>query len=83
VGRKAHRNSGITLYVNPNWSDQEVITKFKNKVSKSGLFRELKVRRAYEKPSEKKARKQREALRRARIAKLRIANAKKRRYNRR
>lgn len=36
----------------------------KNKLSKSGLFKELKVRRAYEKPSVKKKRKSIEARRR-------------------
>ena len=36
----------------------------KNKLSKSGLFKELKVRRAYEKPSVKKKRKAIEARRR-------------------
>ena len=36
----------------------------KNKLSKSGLFKELKLRRAYEKPSVKKKRKAIEARRR-------------------
>jgi len=36
----------------------------KNKLSKSGLFKELKLRRAYEKPSVKKKRKAMEARRR-------------------
>lgn len=36
----------------------------KNKLSKSGLFKELKVRRAYEKPSVKRKRKAIEARRR-------------------
>ena len=36
----------------------------KNKLSKSGLFKELKVRRAYEKPSVKQNRKKIEAQRR-------------------
>ena len=36
----------------------------KNKLSKSGLFKELKVRRAYEKPSIKMKRKKIEAQRR-------------------
>ncbi|MCF8053950.1 MAG: 30S ribosomal protein S21 [Deltaproteobacteria bacterium] len=37
----------------------------KNKLSKSGLFKELKLRRAYEKPSVKRKRKAVEARRRA------------------
>jgi len=36
----------------------------KNKLSKSGLFKELKLRRAYEKPSVKRKRKAIEARRR-------------------
>jgi small subunit ribosomal protein S21 len=36
----------------------------KNKLSKSGFFKELKLRRAYEKPSVKKKRKALEARRR-------------------
>ena len=36
----------------------------KNKLSKSGLFKELKIRRAYEKPSVKRKRKAIEARRR-------------------
>ncbi|MCX7982868.1 MAG: 30S ribosomal protein S21 [Syntrophales bacterium] len=36
----------------------------KNKLSKSGLFKELKLRRAYEKPSVKRKRKALEARRR-------------------
>ena len=36
----------------------------KNKLSKGGLFKELKIRRAYEKPSVKKKRKAIEARRR-------------------
>ena len=46
----------------------------KRGVEKEGLFRELKKRRFYEKPSVKKKRKQREAQKR------RIKNAKVRRY---
>ncbi len=40
----------------------------KKKLQREGLFREMKRRRAYEKPSEKKARKMGEAIRRARKA---------------
>lgn len=44
----------------------------KNKLSKNGLFKELKLRRAYEKPSVKRKRKALEARRR-------LAKARKRR----
>jgi small subunit ribosomal protein S21 len=46
----------------------------KNKLSKSGLFKELKLRRAYEKPSVKKKRKTIEARRRlAKVQRRRVS----------
>ena len=45
----------------------------KNKLSKSGLFKELKLRRAFEKPSVKRKRKALEARRR-------LLKARRRRY---
>jgi len=47
----------------------------KKKIQNDGLFKRLKLKKSYEKPSEHKRRKQREALRRQRIA------AAKSRYN--
>ena len=38
----------------------------KKKLQREGIFRELKLRRYYEKPSEKRVREQAEAVRRAR-----------------
>ncbi|MGE0108313.1 MAG: 30S ribosomal protein S21 [Bdellovibrionales bacterium] len=38
----------------------------KKKLQREGVFREMKLRRNYEKPSEKRAREQAEAVRRAR-----------------
>ncbi|MCH7486938.1 MAG: 30S ribosomal protein S21 [Proteobacteria bacterium] len=38
----------------------------KKKMQREGVFREMKLRRAYEKPSERKAREKAEAIRRAR-----------------
>jgi|TARA_R110002020_G_scaffold399971_1_gene609783 small subunit ribosomal protein S21 len=38
----------------------------KKKMQREGLFREMKARQAFEKPSEKKARQRAEAVRRAR-----------------
>ncbi len=38
----------------------------KKKLQKEGVFREMKLRRHYEKPSEKKAREDAEAIRRSR-----------------
>ena len=40
----------------------------KKKIQNDGLFKRLKLRKSYEKPSEFRRRKQREALRRERIA---------------
>jgi small subunit ribosomal protein S21 len=39
----------------------------KKKIQNDGLFKRLKLKKSYEKPSEYKRRKQREALRRVRI----------------
>ena len=38
----------------------------KKKMQREGIFREMKLRRSYEKPSERKARERAEAVRRAR-----------------
>lgn len=43
---------------------EKALKVLKNKLAKSGLFKELKVRRFYEKPSVKKKRKSRDARRR-------------------
>jgi small subunit ribosomal protein S21 len=59
------KEGGINLEVKVFDNDVEKALKIlKNKLSKSGLFKELKVRRAYEKPSVKQKRKTIEAQRR-------------------
>lgn len=59
------RREGGKLEVKVFDNDIEKALKIlKNKLSKSGLFKELKLRRAYEKPSVKKKRKTIEARRR-------------------
>jgi small subunit ribosomal protein S21 len=50
----------------------------KKKIQNDGLFKRLKLKKSYEKPSEFRRRKQREALRRERLAAARAA--KRRRY---
>jgi len=40
----------------------------KKKIQNDGLFKRLKIKKSYEKPSEYRRRKEREALRRKRIA---------------
>lgn len=54
----------------------QALKELKNKLSKDGILAELKARRCYEKPSEKKRRKHREALkknRKSRGRKARVA----------
>ena len=45
----------------------------KKKIQNDGLFKRLKLKKSYEKPSEFRRRKQREALRRQRIAAVRAS----------
>jgi small subunit ribosomal protein S21 len=45
---------------------EQALRVLKKKLQREGLFREMKRRRAYEKPSDKRARKAGEAVRRAR-----------------
>ena len=45
----------------------------KKKIQNDGLFKRLKLKKSYEKPSEFKRRKQREALRRQRISAARAS----------
>jgi len=45
---------------------EQALRVLKKKMQREGIFREMKLRRHYEKPSEKKAREQAESIRRAR-----------------
>jgi len=45
---------------------EQAIRVLKKKLQREGIFREMKVRRAYEKPSERRVREKAEALRRMR-----------------
>jgi small subunit ribosomal protein S21 len=45
---------------------EQALRVLKKKMQREGIFREMKQRRAYEKPSEKRARESAEAIRRAR-----------------
>ena len=62
----------MRVFVRENNVDQ-ALRVLKKKLQREGLFRELKRRRAYEKPSEKKARQKSEAVRRARKAARKLA----------
>ena len=44
----------------------QALKALKKKMQREGIFREMKMRRHYEKPSEKRAREKAEAVRRAR-----------------
>jgi len=55
----------VQVTVRDNNVDQ-ALKVLKKKMQREGIFREMKLRRAYEKPSEKKAREKAEAVRRAR-----------------
>ena len=45
---------------------EQAIRVLKKKMQREGVFREVKIRNSYEKPSEKKAREKSESIRRAR-----------------
>ncbi|CAK7192438.1 30S ribosomal protein S21 [Commensalibacter sp. Nvir] len=55
----------MQVLVRDNNIDQ-ALKALKKKMQREGIFREMKLRRHYEKPSEKRARESAEAVRRAR-----------------
>ena len=55
----------VQVVVRENNVDQ-ALKALKKKMQREGIFREMKMRRHYEKPSEKRAREKAEATRRAR-----------------
>lgn len=57
----------MQVLVRDNNIDQ-ALRVLKKKMQREGLFREMKARRAYEKPSEKRVREKAEAVRRSRKA---------------
>ena len=59
---KGHR---LQIFVRDNNIDQ-ALKALKRKMQREGIFREMKMRRNYEKPSERKAREKAEAVRRHR-----------------
>ena len=54
----------VQVVVRDNNVDQ-ALRALKKKMQREGIFREMKMRRAYEKPSERRARQAAEAVRRA------------------
>jgi len=59
------RRTLVQVTVRDNNVDQ-ALKALKKKMQREGVFREMKLRKSYEKPSEKKAREKAEAVRRAR-----------------
>lgn len=55
----------VTVNVRDN-NVEQALRALKKKMQREGIFREMKLRRNYEKPSEKKAREKSEAVRRSR-----------------
>ncbi len=55
----------VQIFVRDNNVDQ-ALKALKKKMQREGVFREMKLRRNYEKPSERRAREKAEAVRRAR-----------------
>ena len=55
----------MEVSVRDNDVDQ-ALRALKKKMQREGIFREMKMRRSYEKPSERRAREKAEAIRRAR-----------------
>jgi small subunit ribosomal protein S21 len=62
----------LQVLVRDNNVDQ-ALRVLKKKMQREGIFREMKQRKAYEKPSEKKTREKAEAVRRARKAARKLA----------
>ena len=58
-------SSSVHVTVRDNNVDQ-ALKALKKKMQREGIFREMKLRRSYEKPSERRAREKAEAVRRAR-----------------
>lgn len=69
--------SGTVVYVRDNEDIESLIKRFKKKVNRSGILRELKIKSAYEKPSEYKKRKRNEARLRLIKDKLKLEKIKK------
>lgn len=64
-GEERLKNIEVKVYDNDLEKAMRIL---KKKIQNDGLFKRLKLKKSYEKPSEHRRRKQREALRRQRIA---------------
>lgn len=72
ITRPIGERSFVQVVVRDNNVDQ-ALRVLKKKLQREGLFREIKRRRAYEKPSERRAREKVEAIRRGRKAARKLA----------
>ena len=72
VQRQQQIGKILQVFVRDNNVDQ-ALRVLKKKLQREGVFREMKRRRAYEKPSERKTREKAEAVRRARKAARKLA----------
>ncbi len=66
---RAQPGKGVSLLVEVNVRDNNIdqaLRALKKKMQREGIFREMKMRRHYEKPSERRVRETAEAARRAR-----------------
>tara|TARA_Y100000815_G_C13300473_1_gene484458 strand:- start:631 stop:882 length:252 start_codon:yes stop_codon:yes gene_type:complete len=65
IGQNYKGLINLEVTVRDNNVDQ-ALRALKKKMQREGIFREMKMRRSFEKPSEKRAREKAEAIRRAR-----------------
>ncbi|MEM7300944.1 MAG: 30S ribosomal protein S21 [Pseudomonadota bacterium] len=65
LASEIRNGSNVQVVVRDNNVDQ-ALRALKKKLQREGVFREMKLRNFYEKPSEKRAREKAEAVRRAR-----------------
>ena len=65
VNRSIKEEHRVQVFVRDNNVDQ-ALRALKKKMQREGVFREMKLRKHYEKPSEKRVREKAEAVRRAR-----------------
>ena len=69
---QSRKEPALKVFVRDNNVDQ-ALRVLKKKLQREGLFRELKRRKAYEKPSERRAREKGEAIRRGKKAARKLA----------
>lgn len=61
-----HRSATLVQVIVRDNNVDQALKALKKKMQREGIFREMKLRKAYEKPSERRAREKAEAVRRAR-----------------